>query len=240
MSKKQEAIKLLDEYLDEDQELDPESINVCLDAINLSLSWKPRWASEEDLKRAEAFVSYSFGIGKRKDGKEEDKEQFEILYDPKIYHPGLTNVGLAKVIFDLYGKGLEKPIFAQWEVAVALEEIGIDAKSVAKPGEGYLGTGGVAQQFLERGLGEYGNIALVVHPIHSYRAKATTITEAYNLAGKIFENVIHADTSNAICDPESVQLTTRSEEKVVAYEIGNRTQQVLFKKTLDAKFFRGK
>lgn len=238
MDKKQEAIKLLGEYLKDGQGLMPESINICLDAINLSLSWKPRWATEGELKRADAFVSCSFGMGKRKDGRPEEKDQSQIQYDPQIYFPGLANIDLAKVILNLYEKGLEKPIFAQGEVAIPLEEAGINIKSVAKPREGYLSTKGVINRFLEEGLGEFENIALIVHPLHSYRAKATLITEAKQ-RGKIFQEIFHADTSNVRYDLYSVQRSGRFEEDTVKWEIGSRTQHVLYKKTLDAKFFRG-
>ncbi len=237
MNKKQEAIKLLEEYLRE-QELSPEPINICLDALNLSLSWKPKFASEEELRGADAFVSYSHGIGTRKDGRTEDKDTSKIQYNPDIYHPGLTNIDLAEVILKLHKKGIEKPIFAQWEVAVALEEMGICVRSVAKPREGYLSTQGVSKQFLEDGLREFRNIILVVHPIISFRARATTITEASRL-GKTFQRVYYADTSMVRYDLDSVQSWTRSEVDLIRYEIGSRTQHVLYKKTLDAKFFAG-
>ena len=235
MDKKQ-AIEVLKDCLRK-QGLNPPSIEICLNALNLSLNWKPKFASMEELERANVFISYSLGIGKRKDGSPEQKNPLQIQYDPKIYYPGLTNIDLARIILNLYDKGLKKPIFAQWEVATALEEAGIKVESTAKPREGYLNTQGVVKQFIKDGLEEYEKIILVVHPLESYRTRALTITELFKRNQKTSREIFHADTSNIRLDFDSIQPWTRSEEDIVNYEIGSRTQHVLYNKTLNTKFF---
>ena len=80
MDRKQKGLALLGQYLSEEQVLSPEAVSICLDAINLSLAWKPRFASTEELETVDAFVSYSFGIGRRKDGGVDEEDPFKILY----------------------------------------------------------------------------------------------------------------------------------------------------------------
>lgn len=88
-------------------------LELCLDTIRLVTCFDFEPATIEELKQSQAFVAYSYGIDKRKDGKPETLNPYKIQYDPRIYAPGKTNEGLAKVIMEYYTSGIELPVFSQ-------------------------------------------------------------------------------------------------------------------------------
>ncbi len=219
------------------QGLNSDSADLCLDAVTIATTFYTPPDSLEKLKQGQAFIAYSFGIGARKDGVPEVQENTDarkIQYSPDVYLPGKTNEGLARVISNLYQHGVERPVFAQWEIASALEEQGItlDEKCIAKPKEGYLGTGGVIKQFLEAGLQELDRVILVAHSLHVRRARAITRNEVAKQRGRPLEKVLIANTSDVEFDPNSVQAWTRSQEANVRHEIGVRMQGVLYNRSL--------
>ena len=181
--------------------------------------------SKEELAKSQAFLAYSFGFGPRKDGKIETRNGREIHFKPEEFFVGISNEGLAKVISDYRKQGLNIPVFAQWEIAVALAEkygLELPEKQIAKPREGYLGTPGVIQQFLEGGVSGLERVAVVAHPDHMRRAVDTTAGIVKAKRGKGFEAVYETDTSSVGYDSLSVQPWTRSEKAFSYYEFFNR------------------
>lgn len=230
------AITILESHLLK-QGLNESSVGLCLDAVKLATTWYVKPSSLEELKQGQAFVAYSFGIGKRKDGQKEIQDPSKVQYNSGTYFPGKTNEDLAKVIAELQEKGLERPIFAQWEVATALIEnhkINLPEKNIAKPREGYLSSLGVIKQFLEAGLEDYDRIILVAHPIHVRRAKATTEIEIEKQRGKALEKILIPDISKVRFDLESIQPWTRDESSNIRWDIGSRIRQVFYLQTLRA------
>ncbi len=176
MSKKhEEPIQFFADYL-RNHGIRGEELEVCLDSIRLSTLFDFVPVTLEELSQSQAFVAYSCGIGKRKDGKRQTIEPRKVQYNPEVYTPGRTNDGLARVILSYYNQGIKLPVFSQWEIGVALEDMGFSGElHIAKPREGqYLSTDGVIKQFLEEGLGRIENIAVVAYKNHMRRARATT------------------------------------------------------------------
>jgi len=234
----EKAKEIIKEHLE--SQIDPENTKVCLDAVHLLTTWKITPSNLEDLQEAEAIIAYSFGIGKRKDGKPEIQEPFKIKYDPLIHFSGLTNEDLAKVIADLHPK-LKIPIFAQIEIAQALEEnhqIKLDEQNIAKPKQDFLSTHGVIQQFLENGLKDFSKIIIIAHPMHILRAKAITNTELFNKNKKYFEKIFIADTSQARYDPDSLQPWTKNEKNFLKHEMGSRIYHTFYTDNLNPDLFK--
>ncbi len=238
-SKIELARKTLQEYM-ESQGISPPNVKLCLDAISLLVKWKVPQFDFEDLERGQAYVAYSFGIGKRKDGKKEIKNPREVLYDPAIYYPGLSNEDFAKIIAGLYKQGLKKPIFTQGEIATALKEnygIVVPEIQIAKPRGSYLSIQGSVRQFLEAGLSEYDKILFLSHPISLLRAKAITSSEVNSQKGKPLEEILVVDTSRVCYDSESVQPWTRNEMSILENEIASRFHHVFHLKSTNIDSF---
>lgn len=244
---KEEQLKELEEYTQifanylKSQGINEGELEICLDSIRLSTLFDFLPATLDELKKSQAFVAYSCGIGRRKDGKQELIESRKIQYDPKIYTPGKTNQGLAKVILDYYGQGIKLPVFSQWEIGVALEDMGFSGElHIARPKEGrYLSTEGVVKQFLEDGLDKMENIAIVAYKNHMRRARATTRYETERRRSSDFEKVLMTDTKNILPDPESVQDWTRGGPIEIRNEIGSRIHHYisLFGSGIPIKYF---
>ncbi|MEK6859641.1 MAG: hypothetical protein AABX54_02390 [Nanoarchaeota archaeon] len=231
--------KTLQEYI-KSQGISFSNVELCLDAVNLLINWRVPPSVFEDLQRGQAYVAYSFGIGKRKDRKKEIKDPREILYSPAVYYPGLSNEDFAKIIADLYQQGLEKPIFTQWEIAIALERnhgIRVPEIQIAKPKESYLSIQGSVRQFLEAGLQKYNKILFLNHPISLARAKAITCSEINSQRGKPLEEILVVDTSKVRYDPESVQPWTRDERSILENEFASRFHHVFHLKSINADSF---
>lgn len=240
MDKEEYLIQLFAKHL-KSQGISSSELEVCLDAIRLSTLFDFVPATLDELQKSQAFVAYSYGIGKRKDGKEETIEPRKIQYDPKIYSPGKANQGLAEVISHYYDQGIQLPVFSQWEVGVALQEMGFSGElHIAKPKEGkYLNTIGVVKQFLEMGLEKIENVAIVTHKNNIRRARAITRFETEKRRGYDFEKVFMADTKSVLPDPDSVQDWTRGDSLDIINEIGSRIHHFisLFGPGIPMKYF---
>jgi len=183
--------------------------------------WRPHTHSLGVFRSGQAIVSFAFGFGPLKNGVGTPP-------DPKQYHPdfnlpGKSNEGLARQIHYLYSRyGVVLPTYTQWEIGEALKEhaIFLPPERIARPGQGYLGTSGVVDQWLENGLGDASEIILVAQPYHVFRCKKT-LEKVFADKGKPIE-VLVADTSTVPFDKDSVQPWTRSLTDWVNYEVGNR------------------
>jgi len=234
-------MKFFYDYL-RNQGIAPREIEVCLDAIILSTTFDFVPATIDELKQCQAFVAYSCGIGKRKDGKPETIPSRKIQYSPEIYTLGATNIGLAKVICDYHSKGIKLPVFAQWEIGVALEEIGfLGELHVVKPRDGeYFSTEEVVKQLLETGLERMDRVAIVASRDHMRRARATTRYEAERKRGYDFKSALMTDTKGVpIEEPESLHEWRRDSYSMMRNEIGSRIHNSisLFGPGIPAKYF---
>ncbi len=193
---------------------------IVVEDLKYLTEWLIKPNSEEELRKGQAIISFSFGFGPARENVEVTSKQ----YDPQVYKPGKSNEALADVIAKLYTDGLTAPTYAQWEIAEALREkykLTLPANQIAKPNEKYLGTSGVVMQFLDNGLGKFNPIILVAQPYHVFRCREITKT-IYNRVEKKDLDILIADTSIVPFDPESVQAWTRSLEDWVRYEVGVR------------------
>jgi hypothetical protein len=222
------ANRELQKYL-ENQGLDKGSIDRILEEDLPFLSeWQIKASDREELSRRlrsghAAVLAFAFGFGPARQGVPYPPEQ----YHPMLCLPGKSNEGLAKVISQLVGSvgnnEIISRVFAQWEVAEALKEnnqIIVPDTQIARPRGEYLGTRGVVEQLLDRGLRDFPSIIIVAHPHHLYRCRKTT--EAVLRKRHLQIDVFSADTSSVSYDPQSVQPWTRSPGDWVRYEVGNR------------------
>ncbi len=224
------------------QKLTKEELEICLDVVRLATFIDFTPSELKELSKSEAFVAYSYGIGKRKDGSQETLEPRKIQYDPTIHTPGKTNEGLARIILDYYNQGIQLPVFTQWEIGEALVNIGFNGElHISEPKEGeYLNTQGVARQFLDKGLDKMDNITIVAYKNHMRRARAITRYEKNNRTGYDFNNTFMADTKEILADKESLQIWTRGESEInneiesrISYCISQRGPRIPVKYFLD-------
>lgn len=88
--------------------------------------------------------------------------------------PGATNKALAAIIKAICEKDSRFPVFAQWEIADALREIGITENFRAVIKNGYLNTEGVLEQFIDefkRRNTSVKSVIVVAQPDHFYRCR---------------------------------------------------------------------
>jgi|GEM_PF-5493951 len=188
------------------------------DDLSYLTEWVLKPNSLEELKAGEAYVLPAFGYA-AKNKKSPDKSEH---FDPKIHKPGESNEAIARVVVNLFNKGIERPIYAQWEIAEALKKYNVIVpdKNVAKPKGGYLGTIGDIEQWRDRGLKNVKTVILVTHPYYAYRPREILRNVAERRNQKI--KVLIADTSSVPFDPDSLQDWTRNLNKWVRYEVCNR------------------
>lgn len=198
------------------QGFDRDSINrIVLEDLPFLTVWQLQPDTPEKIETAEAIISFAFGFGPAKPNVPYPPGQ----YHPLLYEPGRTNEALAATIVPFAQKGLE--VFTQWEVAEALKAHGITVSEdhVARPGQAYLGTSGVVDQFLDNGLSQFCSVLLVAHRHHMYRCREITRTVFQRRNQSIA--ILIPETPD-VYDPNSVQWWTRSLTDWVKYEVGNR------------------
>jgi len=210
------AVQALEEHL-RGLSFDKAAIDriICQDLPFLT-TWELTPNPLQELENADAVMTFAFGFGPAKEQVQHPPGQ----YHPQLFDPGKSNEGLAEVIVPFAQKGL--PIFAQWEVAEALNARGIAVPDhqVARPDRRYLGTSGVVEQFLVNGLANSTSVLLVAHPHHVFRCREIT-NMVFQKNGKAI-SILIADTCLVPYDPKSVQPWTRSLKAWVEYEVGNR------------------
>lgn len=210
------AVQALEEHL-RGLGFDKDSIDriICQDLPFLT-TWELAPNPPQELENADAVITFALGFGPVKEQVQHPPGQ----YHPQLFDPGKSNEALAEVIVPFAQKGLS--IFAQWEVAEALNARGIAVPDhqIARPDRRYLGTSGVVEQFLANGLANFASVMLVAHPHHAFRCRETTKI-VFQKNGKAISLLI-ADTRSVPYDPKSVQPWTRSLKAWVEYEVGNR------------------
>ena len=179
-----------------------------LASLEMLVTWNVQ--ATNDLSNGDIVFAFSFGLG------------LEMT-------TGRTNLALASFIRNINSK-YELPIFAQWEIADALLDMGVEVDFRAIPRNTYLSTKGVRDQFCEelrrRGIpfGET-NIVLISHPDHRFRCMqhiescglSTIIPNDDDFGLAAFWKQHGCDQYGY--DSESAQNWTRSREAFVRYEL---------------------
>ncbi len=197
--------------------LDKDSINrIVLEDLRFLTVWELQPDSPQEILAADAVVALAFGFGPAKPGVLYPPGQ----YHPLLYKPGKTNEALADIVVPFAQRNV--PVFAQWEVADALNDRGVTVpdQQVARPGKTYLGTSGVVEQFLNNGLNRFRSVVLVAHRRHVFRCReiATTLFQKRG-ASAVFLIPEHLPD---VYDADSVQPWTRSLRALVSREVAVR------------------
>lgn len=207
------------EFLLED--FDKQYSDILVNSFEDLTTWEVERSSLEKLTNADSIAVFSFGFGpeKQKAGRNQ--------YDPRYFYPGKSNEKIADLMqkFWIYtAKNIKlENIFAQWEVAEVFSGMYNGKKkirNIAKPGKEYLDTKGVADFFVERGLGNFSNVAVFAHPLHMYRC-AKTLCKSLKDKGYSAKISI-PDTRVVPFDEESVQPWTRDIWSWILHEISSR------------------
>ncbi len=183
--------------------------------------WLIKPSLEEELRMGKSIISFAFGFGPLKEGVHNPPNPNQ--FNPQFHYVGKSNDAIADVIKRLYDNGLELPIYAQWEIAEALRkrhDIILPDSQIARPRDGYLGTHGVIEQWLDNELNLHNPIILVAHPYHVFRCKK--IIENVSAKREKPFDILIADTSSVPFDPVSLQRWTRNLNEWIMYEVGNR------------------
>ena len=179
-----------------------------LASLELLVTWNVQ--TTNDLSSGDIVCAFSFGLG------------LEMT-------TGRTNLALASFIRSIKSN-YELPIFAQWEIADALLDLGIEVDFRATPKNTYLSTIGVRDQFCEelrrRNIPFGGtNVVLIAHPDHRFRCMkhieasglSTIIPNDDDFGLATFWEQYGCDQYGY--DSESAQNWTRSREAFVRYEL---------------------
>ncbi len=186
---------------------------IMIDALDLLLSWNV--PTSDDLSDGNAIVAFSFGQGAGNT-------------------PGGTNRALAaiiKAITDIH----PIPVFAQWEIADALAELGVEVEETAVPQQGYLSTRGVWQQISTKFIHPYPNIQniiLIAHPDHQYRCRHIIKESGFNTKTPTIINYPPNGWAHYGCDPHgynpsSTQPWTQNRPAFIKYELAIRFKNIL-------------
>jgi hypothetical protein len=216
MTSLERASRAIEEHLSS-VGFDRESINrIVLEDLPFLTIWELEPHSPREISAAAAVVAFAFGFGPARQGVPHPPGQ----YHPLLYEPGRTNEALADFIVPFARRNV--PVFAQWEVADALNGRGVIVPEtrVARPDKTYLGTSGVVEQFVDSGLHEFRSIVLVAHRHHAFRCREITSTIFRKRA--ISTAILVPDRLPDVYDVDSVQPWTRSLTAWVSYEVATR------------------
>ncbi len=180
-------------------------------------------ATQEELRSVDALLAFAFGFGPAKEGVIVPARE-PPQYHPHFYHPGESNKGLAKVIFDHINAFGNKPVYAQWEIVnVLLSDpywLAVNGEHTTMPYSEYLSSVGALEQAFNNGLGNYHRIGVVAFDLHARRC-------VMRLEDELKERGLNADicvldTTCVACDPKSVQIWTQNRLAYLLHDIVSR------------------
>jgi hypothetical protein len=118
--------------------------------ITLISIWRLNYSDLSDIRKADALFAFAFGQGRKGT-------------------PGETNAALAWVMRELHRDTL-LPVFAQREIAEALEVLGIRVTHRTVQANDYVDTKSAVDQLSQHGAAVAGKkIVVVAHPDHQFR-----------------------------------------------------------------------
>ncbi len=192
---------------------------ILLDTLEQLLKWDV--PKSTDLSEGQAIVAFAFGQGTNST-------------------PGGTNHALAAVIKTTTAVH-PVPVFAQWEIADALAELGVSVAETAVSHQNYLSTEGVWQQFLATFLQSYPHIQkiiLIAHPDHQYRCHSLIVQSNIEVLTPAIIGSPPNGWAAFGCDTygydlNSVQPWTRNRADFIQYELSIRIKHLpLIKKAI--------
>ncbi|HEY1795598.1 MAG TPA: hypothetical protein VGG57_05710 [Stellaceae bacterium] len=163
-----------------------------------ALAWRPPTIAPQ---RIRSIFAFTFGNRMQENGNRE---------------PGPVNEALAEVAVELH-RATGAPIFAQWEIAVAIGRRVVGPVTAIYPGRDqraepvYLSTGGVVEEIAR--LGPEGPVAVVAFADHLYRAVMTS--RRYGFDAYAPEGI----AMPAAYDPQSGQPWCRSRAAYLMHDI---------------------